>query len=208
MSLDAVVSQIEVLAKEEINSILEEAKAKAAEIIGEARRKAEEIRKRKLEEARARIRREEAVKLAEARMEGRRKLMEAKFSLLKACTEEAERKLRRLAEAKEADYREALFRLTLEAVSNMSSSDLKVYCNRRDRQLLSEIVRKVEGEASRLKKTRVKVKLEEEPLDCMGGVVVQSADGREVYNNSFEARLKRFEEELRAELLEIMLGGE
>lgn len=53
-----------------------------------------------------------------------------------------------------------------------------------------------------------KLTLSPEPLECIGGVLVESADGNIRYNNTFEGRMERLGETLHGEVAELLVPKE
>ena len=75
---------------------------------------------------------------------------------------------------------------------------LEVLVNPRDKGLLSEAeVSRISAETGKELGTSISLRVSEEPLTCIGGVVVRSADGKVRVDNTFEARIERFRETIR-----------
>jgi vacuolar-type H+-ATPase subunit E/Vma4 len=54
----------------------------------------------------------------------------------------------------------------------------------------------------------VSLKMIDEPLRSIGGVVVRSSDHREIFNNTLEARLARVRQENLPEISRVLSGSE
>ena len=95
-----------------------------------------------------------------------------------------------------ADRAELLKRLVQEAVDALKLERVEVRLNASDRELAlkENLFDGLEG---------VSVSVAQEPLDSAGGVVVLDESGRIFFDNTFEARLERQREELRAKVAEI-----
>lgn len=109
--------------------------------------------------------------------------------------EESVNRVKEIVEGDEGVYLKALKRLSVEAILNVDSDEVVVYlCNERDKRLFNRIVNEVVEEV-KAKGKNVRVRVADEVLNCMGGVLVVSADGKEYFNNTIEARITRAREE-------------
>jgi V/A-type H+-transporting ATPase subunit E len=107
---------------------------------------------------------------------------------------------RRLSEltADEAHYPPLLLSYLREAAQAIERDELVVHCNARDRQSLhKDWQRHTETVAPGKQLT-----LAEQPLQCTGGVRVESRDGDIRYDNTFEGRMDRLNETLQGVLAE------
>jgi vacuolar-type H+-ATPase subunit E/Vma4 len=81
----------------------------------------------------------------------------------------------------------------------IGQKDLVVQVNPKDSALLSEDVLK------RLsKKAHVELRLSEKTEDCVGGCIIQTADGKMIYNNTIDNRLEELKPTLRVEVAKIL----
>jgi len=181
-------------AEREARRIRRAAEEEAKRIKGEAEKAAQLIIDRRLRAARERI-------LGEAEMEGRRKLMEARGELVSRVFEEATKRIESLIndEERRNEYLEILSKLIAEAVERIGGSEFIISANERDLELLKRNLGKVRRS---LPSRELKLTLSEEPIECLGGVVVESGDRLKVYNNTLDGRLLRVRRLLSAKVAE------
>jgi len=181
-------------AEREARRIRRAAEEEAKRIKGEAEKAAKLIIDRRLRAARERI-------LGEAEMEGRRKLMEAREELVSRVFEEATKRIESLIndEERRNEYLEILSKLIAEAVERIGGSEFIISANERDLELLKRNLGKIRRS---LPSRELKLTLSEEPIECLGGVVVESGDRLKVYNNTLDGRLLRVRRLLSAKVAE------
>jgi V/A-type H+-transporting ATPase subunit E len=164
------------------------ARAEADRIIGEARQRAEKRRE---------------MLLRSVGQEVSRRKLQAREGVVERVLEQAREQLHQLSgEA----YRQAALRVALAALRRMPGEELLVQVsapaghNLDAASLGSELERLVGGEG---KKVRLRVELS---LDLPRGVRVRSADGRRLWDNTFDARLRRLRVGLRRLIVPILFG--
>jgi vacuolar-type H+-ATPase subunit E/Vma4 len=135
----------------------------------------------------------EALRAENAILE-RRRIMEKREEAIEDVFAAALERLR--GDSSGADRAELLKRLVQEAVDALKLERVEVRLNASDRELAlkENLFDGLEG---------VSVSVAQEPLDSAGGVVVLDESGRIFFDNTFEARLERQREELRAKVAEI-----
>ncbi|RLI08672.1 hypothetical protein DRO24_00825 [Candidatus Bathyarchaeota archaeon] len=181
-------------AEREAKRIRRAAEEEAKRIKGEAEKAAKLIIDRRLRAARERI-------LGEAEMEGRRKLMEAREEMVSRVFEEATKRIENLIndEERRDEYLEILSKLIAEAVERIGGSEFIISANERDLELLKRNLGKIRRS---LPSRELKLTLSEEPIECLGGVIVESGDRLKVYNNTLDGRLLRVRRLLSAKVAE------
>ncbi|MEM2122820.1 MAG: V-type ATP synthase subunit E family protein [Candidatus Bathyarchaeia archaeon] len=206
-AVELIKSEIIRRAREESEKIVSGAEREAKSILSRAEAKAREVMmssvKPEVDVMRRRI-------LGSAMLEGRKMMLKAKNELVLNVLKAAEEKLRRIAEGKEKgemEYGEVLFHLLKEAVSGLGEDQAVVSANRRD---LSHITRNLDRLGDRLSRElgrRIKLVVADEPLNCIGGVIVKSMDGLKLYNNTLDGRLLKVREALKGRILRLILGS-
>jgi len=187
-------------AQQEAERIREEAKVKAKEILEEAKKRAETVKIERETEIRLRIRRRLYREYALKKLELRRYFILEKNKALKELLERAIKIAYDLAEKRDSKYLEALKKLAINAVSRVGSEKVILYCcSEEDKAYLKEVIREISDVVSQRRK--VEIIVADKVLNCNGGVIAVSADGRIIYNNTLNARIKRVETELLPALL-------
>lgn len=194
--------------------ILSEAERRAEEIIREAREQVNKILEEARETQRAQARRIIGTELRSTRdrvlggaeQEGRRKLMEARGEVISRVFREVEDRLRAIAEGRDesVDYHEVLFKLILEAASAIGERELVIAVNKGDRGYLIGEMREIDEAVSKALGYEVRLIVEEEPIDCLGGAILYDRSKRKIFYNTLEGRLLRTRSEMEAEVAKIL----
>ena len=183
------------------NRILSDARVKAEDIIKEAEQKAAQI----MEEAKAQAEKEAERILSKAQLEAealrrsilssktranRLKLLEEKNRIVQSVLLSLEDKLTNIAS--DSRFEDALKRFVSEAIDAIGVEQTVVRVGFRD------ISKKQVDFVGEFLPKGIKLLLEPQPVDTLGGVVASNPEGRVVYNNSFKARLDRLDSQLLA----------
>jgi vacuolar-type H+-ATPase subunit E/Vma4 len=188
MSIELEAGLIE-KAVEERNAILAKAEARAARILDNARQEEARIKSDVERHLRTIVGSElRAVHdriVGRANLDGRKMVMEAKMELLDTVFESAQEKLEAMAKKGGADYQEVVNKLISEAVEAMGEDELIVSSNKADQGFLKKTLPELSKELG------VSLKLDDKPIDSMGGVTVKNQKGTKVYYNTLEGRLSK-----------------
>ncbi len=143
--------------------------------------------------------------VGETELEGRKMLMLSRQELLTRVFDEAEGRLAGIAEGKDeaTSYDEVLGRLIVEAASAIGGEEFIVSANERDLTYLKKNLKKAQRQV-REAIGGSELRLDEIPLDAMGGVVVRNSDGTKTYNNTLEGRLEGVKARIQAEVAQIL----
>jgi len=176
-----------------ITRVLEKAKDEAASMVSVAQRAAEREIQQAKQASDARLARVKAVAeeaigarrrsvVSELRLQERKAVMDSQEAAVRRVLSEALAALR--AATPDRERREVLVRLVREGVSELGGPAVYVRMNPSDRADAAKngFPGEVDG---------VEVRLEDETLDCAGGVTVTDETGRITVDNTFEARLDR-----------------
>jgi len=188
MPLDNVVQEIYKKGEEQVQAIISKAKEEAEKIIAEAEEKAKEIlEKARIEgekEAEA-LRRQE---LSSVRLEMKRLLLNKQKEVLEAVFESVKERIKNMdAETKKKVYTALL--------KNYAIEGMVVYSNRDDEDLVKSIIQEL-GLNARYGGN----------IDCLGGVIIESADGELRVNLTFEELLNQLYEQKMSELSKMLFG--
>ena len=185
-------------AREKASKIFEDARKEAKTILDAARFGVREKEEQLMAEARARGKSVYEGLLAEGRMRAKREVLNRREELLGEVFEEAEKKLRAYAASKE--YNRDLIRITVDVCKRLGSSEVVVYANKRDLELL----KRQGDEISR--KAGIAISFGE-PIKTVGGVRVRALDGTVEVDGTFEGRMKREFEALRVRVAKVLFEG-
>ncbi len=156
-----------------------EAKAKAEQEL----KKAEEMWKKKMEQAMAKIEKrleeERREKISWAHLEERRMLSEARDDILKQAMDMLLEELQAFTK------------------SRKYSHVLKILTERALKELPDGIIHVKEGDKKHFRRVKNKVV---EDADIIGGVIVESKDGRVMVDHSFDMYLEKYKDMVRKEL--------
>ena len=138
-----------------------------------------------------------------AELDGRRMLMKTRQELLSKVFEAAERRLEEMAEGMKSDYTTVLVKLISESASAIGGEVFFVTANERD---LTYIKKNIKTINKNLKKDLgdITIKLEDEPIDITGGVVVRNDDATKTYYNTLKGRLDNVRSRIEAEVAQIL----
>jgi len=182
-------------AQKRADRIRSRAEREAQKILDDAVKEAEAAAQKILDAAKARGGRVAQSVLATVEQEARRDLLKAQEAELEKLFEAARA---RLAGRSSVDAAAVLTGLAAEAIAAMPADKVVVQMSEADRAVATEAwVAEVRRRVGR----EVAIAVAKEPAAVSGGVVVRSADGRLLYDNSYEARLGRLRPELRRELV-------
>lgn len=201
MSADGVqkiIAEIDKSAEKQVSGILSESRQKADIVLSGARGKAEAEAVAIITRGEQEARRESQRILAEARIRARREKVKAQEDVVSLAFQSARESMQKMAEGKGEDYRKVLETLIKESVLSSSSEALEVLLDSRDKGLVSEeILNRIAQEAGPDLGMTISLRVSDEELTCLGGVVVKSADGKVRVDNTFEARIDRFRDNIR-----------
>lgn len=179
MGLQAILEQIRAWGEAQVRAIEEDAQSQAKGILAQARAEARQIEEDACAETSAPAVAERARILHRARLEALRIVGDVREELVDTALARARERLASLRT--DASYPSALRTLTEEALAELASDgQAHLLADPRDRLLLANI----------LDDWKLDVPVSYE-LNCWGGVIARSADGRVVAINTFESRLER-----------------
>jgi len=192
-------------------AILARAERLAAEYRDRARRNRDGILRDAAERLRLREQREEAIAKSLAERSFRQQVqaseikMQSHLDLVRwNLVIDVERRLRNRMQsllADEAAYLASLEAYLRHAVEQIESDDLVAELGASDHRLLSDRWEAIAAEVAPGKSLR----LAQEPIETLGGVLVTSADGRIRVDHTFEGRLERLRNPIRQVILERLL---
>jgi len=181
------VREITESAQEEVEMIKDESEKQILSLIGS-----------ELRASRDRI-------LGKAELEGRRGMMDARQSVLSSVYDEISKRLKDISDGKDkkVDYSEILVNLITEAAMAIGDEQLIVSANESDLKYLGKNLGNIN---TQLKATlgECTVKLADESINVIGGVVVRNLDGTKTYYNTLDGRLESVKTKFAAQVAEIL----
>lgn len=201
MSGEALKQEIRKTAEEKARLTLSEAEAKAEQMLADAGGEAKRILDARTQDAQRRLEQLERSEAAKARMECRRRILGLQSQYVERAFGEAESRLNDLPKSDPAEYRRMLARFIAEGFHELGGESAVVVAREADRKLVEGVLRDSEGRGR-----RSEISIASEPLRSGGGIVLRTEDGRSYFVNTFESRLLRAREELRARVSETLLG--
>jgi len=196
---DALIDEILADARKKAGRTVRRAEQESKDIVQKAQSEAEDVRKSAIDAACQRAERQKTIVLATVDIEAQRIEIDARESVIRDAFDAAEK---RLAERQGFDYAGVLANLVAAAAEAIGGDRFVVTLAERDRKsvelaALQQTVSKKLGRAVRLD-------LAPEAAPISGGVIVYSADGRRMVDNSFESRMARTYDHLRRQVAQIL----
>jgi vacuolar-type H+-ATPase subunit E/Vma4 len=192
---ERLLAEVLAAARQEERKILDEARREADAILAAGAKEAADARRKRLDRATAEAARRAELVMATVPVEERRLRADRIEAQLDAVRAEARRLL---LEREGFDCRETIVRLAADAVSRMAGAGFTLKVSPADLRALGAGFG--DQVARRAGRGDVPVLVEADPAIEDGGVVVQDASGRQMWDNRLGARLDRMWPELRRRL--------
>ncbi|MEO2117611.1 MAG: V-type proton ATPase subunit E [Methanocaldococcus sp.] len=200
MGVDKIKTKILEDAKAEANKIISEAEEEKAKILEKAK---EEAEKRKAEILKKGEKEAEMTKnriISEAKLEAKKKLLETKEEIIEMAINKLKEELTKLPE--QPEYKDKLIKLIKDGATSLGGGELVVRLNKRDIELIDDsTLWNLEKEVESITK-KVTVLKKGEPVDIIGGCIIETADGLKSLDNSLEAIFNRNLNVIRARITE------
>ncbi len=183
MGLDAIVEEIKAKGREEANRISSETDKEVSKIIAEAQASAAKLKAVRIEAVKKEIDRMKQQELSSANLEVKKAILNARKEILDEVYLAAQDSIAKLPPEKN----QKILKSIIEKNENGNS---KIYTRNKD----APVVRKL-----------TKLKPGEE-IDCIGGVVIENADGTEVLDFRYDMILKNVNEQSLKQVSDILFG--
>ncbi len=177
------------------------AESQAERILEEAEREAEKRYESILNENKKKLSAKEQQMIIHFELEAKNRLLRAKEEIIEEVYTDALNRLRKYTLTE--DYINCLCRLIAEASRQIPSNEVIIQLNERDDRILTE-----KHLLNLSRKIGVKLVKSKKRIDCIGGVIALSSDGKIIVDNTFENRLRMFKNALRLKVAEILFGEE
>ena len=189
MGLEEIVGRINDDAERQAAALDATANAEAAKTLAEAKEKAASILTHARTQAGRQVKEERLRSVASARLAAKRELMQAREDVLRRYEEGVTKSLDEFVKTEE--YAKFLAKAEEDGVAKIGGAAV-VRVNARDRALLRG--RKLGGELSK------------EPMECKGGALVLSEDGKRRVDNTIESLFRERSDVIRLKLLGQVFG--
>jgi V/A-type H+-transporting ATPase subunit E len=199
---ELIIQEINREAEQKIQYILREAQEEAEKLREEARRRGEAKAEWVLRKAKTQAEIERQRIVAGAKLEVRKRKLAVQEELIRKVIDELKG---RLASLSDDEYFPILVDLTAKALEEMGTDSVVVRSNERTLKLIVERLSQFK-ELLREKLGKPVEVTVGEPIQTIGGVVVENEDGTVRVDNTFEARIERFEGEIRARVAKALFG--
>jgi vacuolar-type H+-ATPase subunit E/Vma4 len=185
-------------AEERINEIMKAAEEEVEKIKSESEKQVFSLVGSELRAVRDRI-------IGSAELEGRKMVMLSRQELLSLVFEDSKKRLTQISEGKDkgTDYGDVLVKLIIETALAIGEKEFIVSANAKDLKYLKNNIRKIRSQVKDAVGEGV-LKLDEEPLDVIGGIVVRNSDGTKTFHNTLEGRLNNTRGRVEAQVAKIL----
>ena len=200
-------AQLEFVGKVEVKEIIEEANKQAAKLVIDAKAKAQQVRTKETEEILQKVRERETQELESFRLQCKRATTNLRFQFIETAFAKSFEKVRTMVEQETSTYRKSLERFITSAVSEIQGIEFELILNPIDVAYVKTKIKRIEKEVSTSKNVSVTLKVSDEPLQSVGGVVAKSSSGGQIFNNTLEARLARAKKEAVFKISKILFEG-
>jgi V/A-type H+-transporting ATPase subunit E len=197
----AITNEVLKDVQEEAQAIILKAENEAKQILNSAKEQAGQNYQTTITQAKGKAENERRKIASLTEVEIRNLLLQAKEELVDAAFEKAISKLEKFTTTKE--YDDCLLHLIEQAAKQISRKNLLVHVNAKDKTLLKQTALNNLG-----KKLDCKLALAEKTEEFIGGCKIETEDGKIIYDNTIDNRLKELKPNLRVEVAKILFGKE
>lgn len=183
MGLDAIVEEIKAKGRAEADKISDETSLEVSKIIADAQAAAARLKTAKEEAVRKEIERMKQQELSSANLEVKKAKLNARKEILDEVYENAKESVKKLP----AEKNQKLLKSIIEKNEN---NNAKIYSKAKDKPVVKKLTTlEYAGD-----------------IDCIGGVVIENADGTEVMDFKYDTILKNVSEQSLKQVSDILFG--
>ena len=186
MTIENIIKKIQSETSAEVSKIINDAQQKAKELVAEANKSFTEKQAQLEAQGNKKITIVHNIHLSEARRTARRTEASAKEEIINKCFLEASEKLRALTGA---EYKKVMDRLISESMELIGDKGVVTLTREEDKGILSSYPN---------------LKIKDSIMPGLGGIIIESANGKIVVDNTFNAILERKKEDIRTEVANIL----
>ena len=197
-----IIGMIEEKTEAKVQSIIKEAEDHKKQVLEEARKKAETVEQSIIQkaemESKAALSRHEA----SAKLQSKYKILEAKEAVLIQVIKEAEESL--VKETKSKRYGDVLTNLAVSGGIALDDEKIEFILPKgHESHINATSIAKAISDSTGKKVT---AKISKETIRSTGGIIIRTQDGFRWVDNTFEARMERFEKKIRDEIVSILFS--
>ena len=137
-------------------------------------------------------------------MQSKYQLLEAKEVLIEDVLSSVRKHLEDLVKKK--TYGKTLERLIVDGAASLEESDLEIVTPKGHASNID--LKTVEAAVAKATSKKTKLGIAKDDVRATGGVIIRNKDSTRWVDNTFEARLERFESEIRDTISSILFGAE
>jgi V/A-type H+-transporting ATPase subunit E len=97
-------------------------------------------------------------------------------------------------------YKTLMAKIVEDSLPSVGSDEVIIECTKNDAELVKKIV------ADLSKKSKVKVRVSDQPINALGGIRVRSADGTMSFDNTLDSRIERLKPLIRKNIARMLRG--
>ena len=193
MAIEDIISTLENEGQKERERVLKAAKAEARRIIELANEDAERVKEKEMDRISLLLKGETARIFNEAELYRKEETIKAKEKVIDKVFQDSARKTNDL---RKSDKYEAVFEGLARESFGRVSGDVIVSVDKRDEQVAQRVLGKV-GNKYQLRTD----------LECLGGLVVKTANERVIYLNTIDTRMEKAREVIKSQITEALFGS-
>jgi len=195
--ISAIANDVIMDVQKEAEAIILAAEKEAKATLKSAKEQADQIYRAVILQAKAKAEAEKRKIASVTEVEMRNRLLQTKETLVDIAFEKTLDELKTFVETE--DYHDYLINLIISAVEKMGKKNVVVQVNAKDNDWLTQDLLK------RLsKKCNCELSLSDKIEDCVGGCIIQTDDGKIIYDVTLDNRLQELKPVLRVELAKIL----
>jgi len=189
-------------AQKKAERIIKKAQSDAEKIVERAKKEAEEFRNLTISKATERAEKERVRIFSSLPLEKQRSVRQAQENVMNKAIQQA---LQKLNNSDGFDYKQSLKELTIQGALAVDEETVVCRIRTKDTPIFTETFVKEIIDTLRTKYQKsILVKISSDDKLQANGVIIESLDGRKIYNNTYELRLKRKTDQIRLKIADTM----
>jgi vacuolar-type H+-ATPase subunit E/Vma4 len=188
MSIEALKSDIQVRTKETVARILQEAKLEAEKIAEDGKARVQDVKSKLADRLKRELDEKTNAAGGTEEVEEKKRIANLKQAMIDGVFEDAQASLKKFV--KDENYKKMLPELAAEAIKELGGNQFILSVNAADKRLMKDAMNDLQRISEKMNSGSV-VKLDDEAIDCIGGVVVYTQNRERSFTNTIDARLSR-----------------